>query len=73
MATDIADVRLWVVEAGIGHAVEWSKGLCEAATACGMWMLGVKELAPTKPARVCRKCRERLASPECRAVTGTGE
>lgn len=52
-----ADVQLWAVDRGIGHAVAYQRDYY-ILTACGTMANYTR--TEVLPARICRKCRERL-------------
>ena len=65
----IDDVPLWIVSAGISHAVaERQCGTCY--TACGSLIWGDAQQERTK--RVCRRCRERLKQATLVAARAAG-
>ena len=56
-ALRVDEVRLWVVQSGIGHVVLADRGGW-VTTACIHWMTGTS--TPDRPRRICRACRKAL-------------
>jgi hypothetical protein len=60
MPVAIEQVKKWLEVRGVGHVVTESTAL-GVCTACDSIHVGCqRSMQDTRPARICRKCRERL-------------